>query len=208
MLLPPLYRVSCLPYFLAGLLMTAGMQTAYANRVVQILDNEGKAVENAVVSAEAANGNHPVKAGSYTIEQKDRKFLPLVSVIPVGSAVSFPNNDTVKHHAYSFSAAKRFELKLYSGKPSSPVVFDTAGTVVIGCNIHDQMIAYIQVVNTPYFGKTDAKGLATLPAMPNGKYTLKVWHYKMAPGSEGIQQSWQADAEGAPYPIRLNGKFD
>ncbi|MBC3930678.1 methylamine utilization protein [Undibacterium curvum] len=208
MLLPRLCFAPCFPAILTGLLLMAGMQTAHANRLVQILDSEGKAVENAVVSAEAVNGNPPVKAGSYTIEQKDRKFLPLVSVIPVGSAVSFPNNDTVKHHAYSFSAAKRFELKLYSGKPSNPVVFDTAGTVVIGCNIHDQMIAYVQVVNTPYFAKTDAKGLATLANMPSGKYTLKVWHYKMAPGSEGIQQSWQTDAEGTPHQVRLNGKFD
>jgi hypothetical protein len=99
-----------------------------------------------------------------------------VSVVQTGASVSFPNRDKVKHHVYSFSPAKTFELKLYSGVPSTPVVFDKAGTVVLGCNIHDQMLAFIRVVDTPYFALSDSSGKATIN-VPNGAHTLYVWHY-------------------------------
>lgn len=102
-----------------------------------------------------------------------------MTVIQAGSSIIFPNKDSVRHHVYSFSPAKTFELKLYSGVPSTPVVFDKAGTVVLGCNIHDQMLAFVYVVDTPYFAKTDASGKVKIGDVPNGDYLLKVWHYAL-----------------------------
>ncbi len=122
------------------------------------------------------------------IEQRGLKFLPLVSVIQTGSRISFPNNDKVKHHIYSFSPAKKFDQKLYSGAAAGIQAFDKAGTVVLGCNIHDRMVAYVKVVDTPFFGKTDASGTVHLDLPATGKYTVKVWHYN-AKSDAAVEQA-------------------
>jgi len=197
-------RLSIFPLAIVSMLFA--VQASANDTIIHVIDSAGNPLENAVVYAEAPGLANTGKPGSAEIEQKDKKFIPLVSVIQTGTSVAFPNNDKVKHHAYSFSAPKQFELKLYSGKPSAPVLFDKPGTVVIGCNIHDQMVAYIHVVNTPYFAKTDVKGVARLNNLPTGKYTLKAWHYLQAPGAEIKEQVLQVGAENAPLTIRLNVK--
>lgn len=160
-----------------------------ATVTVQVLDVAGTPVPNAVVYAEPTGGQAvPKSLKQAEIEQKDIKFFPLVSVVQVGTPVLFPNHDKVRHHVYSFSPAKTFELKLYSGVPTSPIVFDKVGTVVLGCNIHDQMVAYLQVVNTPYFAKTDMSGRAKLEGLVNGKYALKAWYFKMGPAEAAMEQ--------------------
>ena len=181
---------------------------AQANSVIQVQDSAGHSVSDAVVYAEPAAGPLTAKAATAEIQQRDKKFIPLVSVVQTGTAIFFPNNDTVRHHAYSFSPAKPFELKLYSGKPAAPIVFDKAGTVVVGCNIHDQMIAYIHVVDTPYFAKTDGNGVAILPAMPAGKYALKTWHYQQSSGAPIAEQNLQIGSDNAPVLVRLNFKVN
>ena len=197
-------RLSIFPLAIVSMLFA--VQASANDTVIHVIDSAGNPLENAVVYAETPGLANTGKPGSAEIEQKDKKFIPLVSVIQTGTSVAFPNNDKVKHHAYSFSAPKQFELKLYSGKPSAPVLFDKPGTVVVGCNIHDQMVAYIHVVNTPYFAKTDVKGVARLNNLPTGKYTLKVWHYLQAPGAEIKEQVLQVGTENAPLTIRLNVK--
>jgi hypothetical protein len=99
-----------------------------------------------------------------------------VTVVQTGTAVEFPNNDTVRHHVYSFSQPKRFEIKLYAGKPGQPITFDKPGEVVIGCNIHDWMEAYVLVVESPYFGKTGPDGQVRIANLPAGRYRLQLWH--------------------------------
>ena len=174
---------------------------------VQVNDAAGQPVADAVVYAEAAGGQVlPKSSRSAEIEQKARKFAPLVTVVQAGSEISFPNNDTVRHHVYSFSAAKIFELKLYSGTPGSPIVFDKPGTVVVGCNIHDQMVAYIQVVNTPYFARTDASGKARIDAVAAGKYSLKYWHYKTPAPNQIQEQPLIVTAADAAVAFKLNSK--
>ena len=144
---------------------------------VQISDVTGMPAVDAVVYAEAASGQVlPKQLHSVQIEQRARKFSPTVTVIQTVTAISFPNHDSVRHQVYSFSAPKIFELKLYSGAGGDPIIFDKPGTVVVGCNIHDQMAAFIQIVDTPYFGKTDATGKVTIENVQPGKYQLKVWH--------------------------------
>jgi plastocyanin len=137
------------------------------------------------------------KSRPATIEQRGLKFLPLVSVIQTGSQVAFPNNDKVRHHIYSFWPAKKFDQKLYSGVAASPQVFDKAGTVVLGCNIHDRMIAYVKVLDTPFFGKSDAEGNARIEVPAAGKYALKAWHFNMA-DSAGAEQAIIIKAGDAP----------
>ena len=146
---------------------------------LDVLDATGAPIENAVVYAEPEI-KVPPSEETAMIEQRGRQFNPLVTVVQTGTDIKFPNFDSVRHHVYSFSPAKTFELKLYSGVPSTPIKFDKAGTVVLGCNIHDFMLAFIQVVDTPYFAKTNKLGKATLHDLPNGNYTLKAWHYALA----------------------------
>ena len=89
--------------------------------------------------------------------------------------MTFPNKDNIRHHVYSFSPARPFELKLYSGRPANPVVFDHAGLVTLGCNIHDVMLGYVLVVDTPYHAVSQADGLAVLHDIPAGDWQLHAW---------------------------------
>ncbi|MDE2427867.1 MAG: methylamine utilization protein [Burkholderiales bacterium] len=194
-------------WFGSMILLSALTSLAHANAVVQVQDSKGHGLQDVVVYAEPASGKSAAKSATAEIEQKNKTFIPLVTVVQTGTSISFPNNDTVRHHAYSFSPAKPFELKLYSGKPAAPIVFDKAGTVIVGCNIHDQMVAYIRVVDTPFFAKTDHDGNAHLPAMPNGQYVLKTWYYKQLTGNEVQQQDWQFTNDSAPLVVKLSAEI-
>jgi plastocyanin len=162
---------------LAAVGCIAALSTATAATVtVNVVDGTGKPLDNAVVYLEPVGTRLPVApAANVQIEQVRKQFNPRVVVVPVGTLVQFPNNDTVRHQVYSFSPIKTFELKLYAGVPSAPVLFDKAGTAVLGCNIHDQMSAWIHVVDTPLYAKTDA-GKAHIDKVPAGNYKLKSWH--------------------------------
>ena len=175
--------------WLAGLAAIAFLHVPSARAEplrASVVDQTGAPVVDAVVYAVPADINgKPAKATAprrptAIIDQIKRRFVPLVSVVQTGTAVSFPNRDNIEHDVYSFSPAKRFELHLYHGIPAKPVVFDQPGLVVMGCNIHDQMIAYLLVVDTPWFAKTDAHGQASIENVPGGAYRLTVWHYRMA----------------------------
>ncbi len=121
----------------------------------------------------------------YREAQQDLQFDPFVLVVPVGATVAFPNRDTVRHQVYSFSPAHPFELKLYSREQSRTVRFDRVGVIALGCNIHDSMVGFIKVVDTPFAAKTDAKGVAVLRDVPAGAGVLKIWHpYLKAAGNE------------------------
>jgi plastocyanin len=135
----------------------------------------GKPVEDAAVIIEPVSGASPKRHRTASIEQRNREFVPYVTVVQTGTMIEFPNQDPVKHHVYSFSPAKLLEIKLYAGKPVQPVLFDKPGEVVLGCNIHDWMEAYVLVVNSPYFAKTGANGKAFIRNVPAGRYRLRVW---------------------------------
>jgi plastocyanin len=162
---------------ISKLFLLASFQVNAGEVTVTVTDSQGAPLANAVVYAEPIGKtvSKPINAGM--VEQKNKQFIPLVTVVQSGSNINFPNRDLVRHHVYSFSPAKTFELKLYSGIPANPVLFDKAGTVVLGCNIHDNMLAYIHIVDTPYFAKTDDSGKVKLNDLPAGQYQLKVWYY-------------------------------
>ena len=161
-----------------------------ANLTLQITDATAQPAVDVVAYAEPASGQVLPKPahGTMQIEQKARRFAPIVTVIQTGTAISFPNHDSVRHQVYSFSPAKVFELKLYSGAGGEPVIFDKPGTVIVGCNIHDQMAAYIQIVDTPWFGKSDATGKLVLDNLIPGKYRLKIWHPNLPAGTAASDQ--------------------
>lgn len=148
----------------------------------------GAPIEDVAVVLEPVSGRVPQLKAQASIEQRDREFVPYLSIVQKGAAVNFPNRDTLKHHVYSFSPAKPFEIKLYAGQPAQPVVFDKAGEVALGCNIHDWMEAHVLVVDSPWFGKTGADGIVRIAQVPAGRYRLRTWHprQKMAATAQEV----------------------
>jgi plastocyanin len=168
-----------------GLSMASPLGASAADLTVSVRTASGKPVADAVVMVYPQAGGTPRPSGAYRMTQQHMQFDPFVMVAPVGAEVSFPNLDTVRHHVYSFSPTKPFELKLYAKGEAPSVKMDKAGVVALGCNIHDSMVAFIRVVDTPYAGKTDAQGRATIRDLPGGVASLRVWHpYSKAKGGE------------------------
>jgi plastocyanin len=123
---------------------------------VSVTDEEGRPVERVAIYVTAVNAApEKLRTPIAVMDQQDKQFVPHMLVVQTGTSVEFPNHDDVSHHVYSFSRAKSFELGLYKGQKYPPVVFDVAGTIVLGCNIHDGMLGYIKVVDTPYFALTN-----------------------------------------------------
>lgn len=147
---------------------------------LQIATPDGRPVEDFAAVLEAPSGLAARKAKA-SILQQDREFNPYLTIVQTGTAVEFPNRDPFKHHVYSFSQPKIFEIKLYADKPARPVVFDKPGLVALGCNVHDWMVAYVLVVDTPYFAKTGADGRARIANVAPGAYKLKLWHPRLSP---------------------------
>ena len=165
-----------------GMAMMIGAETAAAAALnASVMDQHGKPVADTVVSATPLDPKNALRAKppAVVIDQVDKQFVAYVTPIYVGSRVRFPNNDNVRHQVYSFSPAKRFDLPLYAGTDAPPVLFDKPGVVVLGCNIHDWMIGYIYVSETPFFAKTVSAGTASLEDLPSGDYLVKIWHPRM-----------------------------
>lgn len=147
---------------------------------VTVRNARGGVVNDAVVYAVPEGRELPLAKKSAVMDQKNRMFVPHILPVQTGTAVQFPNSDDIRHQVYSFSAAKTFQLPLYKGMPSNPIVFDKAGVATLGCNIHDRMTAYIVVVDTPYFATTGNDGHVSLTSVGAGKYTVHVWHPERA----------------------------
>jgi plastocyanin len=173
---------------------------------VSVTDGTGRPLADAVVFLDSPAAKAAVRpAQGIEIAQNKRQFVPRITVVPVGSAVQFPNHDTVRHHVYSFSATKKFELKLYAGVPAHPVVFDKPGVAVLGCNIHDQMSAWVVVVETPYTGQTGAAGTVTLANVPAGNHRLRIWHAQLPVDAPPHDEALAVAADGTSVTVRMTG---
>jgi plastocyanin len=142
---------------------------------VQLRGPTGQPLAGAVLAIEIRGRPARTSSAKAEIGQRDKQFAPQVLVVQTGTAVNFPNFDTVRHHVYSFSPIKVIDIKLYSGTPAEPIVFDKPGVAALGCNIHDRMSAHVVVVDTPTFAKTDDKGQASFD-LPAGEHVVKAWH--------------------------------
>lgn len=189
----PLFPRTCSAalFALVGVLGGIGAVTAAtpATLRVQVVDGNGLPVRDAVVELhanKAAAGaiRFPWKMG---MAQKDRQFTPGTLIVARGSTVAFPNLDNVRHSIYSFSKPARFEIELYGRDQTRTHTFNVAGSVKLGCNIHDEMRGYIRVTDTPFAAKTDQNGYVTLTGMADGAARLTVWHPALrAPDNESV----------------------
>jgi plastocyanin len=190
-------------FALSALAVAPLARAAPAELAVTVKGTKGEPVADAVVSLIPLDGAAippPVTAGE--IAQQDQEFSTFVTVVQAGAKIVFPNRDKVQHHVYSLSKAKKFELPLYNPGQAESIVFETAGLVTLGCNIHDWMLAYIVVVPTPWFAKTNALGLATVAA-PAGRYRLELWHPRLAGSVTQELTLAEADATKREFTLTL-----
>ena len=164
---------------------------------VSVTDDKGVVLENAVVFLTplfTLQTPKPMRDDA-EMRQQNILFAPEVLAVQVGTKVSFPNFDESRHHVYSFSKPKRFELQLYGKDESNSIIFEKPGVVAIGCNIHDNMLAYIYVTEAPIFVKTGADGVAEFTDLEAGQYEMTAWH-------PGVRR------KGAPEPqvITIDGQ--
>lgn len=174
--------------------MVPSVHAMAATLTVALTLPSGLPLAGAVVTVQSRGKRLAPAAPIHAVmDQVKRMFAPEVMVVPVGSSVSFPNSDSVSHQIYSFSPAKRFQLPLYRGKPYPPVLFDQVGVVILGCNIHDWMIGYIDVTDAPFYGITDAQG-GWATQVPPGDYEITVWHPRMREQTATLTREISVDA--------------
>ncbi len=174
--------VACKKSLFAPLLAAIFWSTGAWSMQFNVVDQNGAALANAVVSIPGAT-NTATATDIAVMDQRAKQFAPYVLAINQGQKVEFPNSDNIRHHVYSFSSAKPFEIKLYKGVPGKPMLFNTPGLVVLGCNIHDKMVGYIYVSESPVFGVTASDGSLALD-LKNRPSTIEVWH----PDARNAQQ--------------------
>lgn len=162
---------------------------------VAAVDGAGSPLANVAVWATAKDPKKTPRDKARVVEigQRARAFEQLVSVVEAGKRVSFPNHDVVRHHVYSFSEAKKIDIKLYAGGEAPEVAFDQEGLVVLGCNIHDKMLAYVRVVPTSAYAVTNADGAAKLD-LPDGEWVVHAWHPSLGEKSAGGEEGSKGGA--------------
>ena len=171
----------------------------------QIFTVDGQGVVDAVLSLTPLDAPAPPvrpPAEPIRIVQTGMEYRPPVTAIQVGTEIEFPNQDDVQHHLYSVSRPKRFEKPLYAPGAKEVVLFDQPGVVLLGCNIHDWMSAYVVIVETPYLALSDSTGMVTVAGLPAGRYQLEIWHARLPrPIREELSLG---ESPGEPREFRLN----
>ncbi|MFC0444504.1 methylamine utilization protein [Pseudidiomarina halophila] len=202
------------------LLGSAAANFSHARELtVRVNDEKGAPLPKVIVSTE-----HPGAESSSdnaVMDQVDRLFKPFILTIKPGTAVNFPNSDNIRHQVYSFSPAKTFEVPLYSNREAPLITFPSAGVVVLGCNIHDHMRAYIYVSPHAQSVPTDAQGEAILE-IADGATAVNFWYpglgesataeYTVAVGAEQsslnvtlpVTRQQQNPPETSPLQERFN----
>ena len=189
-----------LPTVLTVLLGAGAVTTAVGATVtVSVATESHVSAEDTLIIFDPLDETPPPAKNEAIIDQVNMRFVPRITVLRTGTSVTFPNSDNIRHQVYSFSKPKIFSLKLYANSPQTAVSFDAPGLVVLGCNIHDRMVAFVGVVDSPYFAKLPASGTATL-LLPSGHYRLRVWH----PGLQASVAPQLVLVAAAPLTIPVN----
>ncbi|HVY67152.1 MAG TPA: methylamine utilization protein [Gammaproteobacteria bacterium] len=197
------------PRLLACCLAWAAATCSAGTLEVRVVDEHGEPLPHVAVYATPAVAparSRTEAPRTAVMDQQHNEFVPNFLIVAAGTAVQFPNHDQVSHHVYSFSPAKTFELALYKGNVYPPLVFDRPGLIVLGCNIHDNMLGYILVVPTEHYTVTDERGVARLENVPSGEYTVEAWTPRARPaGLPAAQKLVVADA--AKVDMRVTGRL-
>ncbi len=178
-------------------------------KTFRVIDQENNPVADAVIEINTAPHHRDVSANrtrqTHIMDQVDKSFVPSIITIQQGDRVNFPNSDNIRHHVYSFSEAKSFELKLYSGQPKAPIVFPKHGVVVLGCNIHDSMVGYIYVARDSHVYRSNANGEVQID-ISQPIQSISVWHPNQAQAAEKLLEFAldKLPSNGNGYTIELS----
>lgn len=153
------------------LLPAPGATAGPVSGLVRTLVRAGGAPAAALVYAEPIGASAPRQPGKFTLRQKNKTFLPRLLGVPVGSTVTFPNDDLIFHNVFSLSGPQPFDLGLYRTGEAPARTFTQPGTYRVFCNIHPQMSALIVVVPTPHVALAAQDGRFVLD-LPPGRYRL------------------------------------
>lgn len=173
---------------------------------IEVRGADGQPLAGAVVMVDAAAKPAVPSRLDYVMAQQNIAFVPHILIVPTGASVSFPNRDKVRHHVYSFSKAKKFDLKLYGRDETRSVVFDKPGVVALGCNIHDAMSGIIVVSDTPYAAQSDAGGHVVLSGVPAGGATVRVWHPSIRAADNMLAQRVTVGPGGFSTTFTIRGR--
>lgn len=219
-------------HLLALLLLCATV--AHAGTVqLTVTDKDGKPVPDVVVQVQAATkGSVTPPTKPVLITQEGSRFVPFLTVVPVGSTLRFVNKDGYDHHVRSTPSgplgaippAKTFELRLdadpiaeargntdtYASTParkragtsSADLKMDAAGPIGLGCHIHGSMRGQIFVADTPWAGKTDANGVATLDGVPDGAAQITLWH------PDQLQEQTAVPVQISMTPVKTSAQLN
>jgi plastocyanin len=197
-----LRRIACVLAMLA--LGGAAAIAQAASLAVTVTRPGGEPVASAVIQLHGPPALNAPAPETAVVDQVNQAFTPDLTIMPVGSSVTFPNSDKVSHQVYSFSPARRFQLPLYRGTPYAPIRFDAPGIITLGCNIHDDMIAYLVVSDAARFGRTDAQGVWKTDDLPAGEYRVRIWHPRMREAGGMIERVITLDApQSATLVVQL-----
>lgn len=206
-----MYRSStaALPWFtktIVGLtFLSNAVLVQSASLTLEFYDEQQQVVPRVVVALIPQNKLDYSSQPTAIMDQRNNAFVPDVLAIRVNTMVQFPNGDNVRHHVYSFSPAKRFELRLYHGQTAEPVLFDKPGQVVLGCNIHDSMLGYIYVLETDHYGISNDQGLLVIDDIPAGEYQLQIQHPQLEEQSVASKSLSFVAGDALSQRIQLTG---
>ena len=199
---------TCFACFAIFSLIVPPIAAHAATVTIDVRDAAGRPMADSVVMIDTPKKPAgPIKfQWPLVMAQQKIMFTPHVLIVPLGGSVSFPNRDRVRHHVYSVSAAKKFDLKLYGQDETRSVVFDRIGLVALGCNIHDAMSAFIYVVDTPYAAVTNAQGRVVIANVPAGSVTVRLWNPAIRAPGNLLTQAATIPAAGWTTTYTVKGK--
>jgi plastocyanin len=178
-----------------------------AGIIATVTDEGGQPLPDAVVSVVATGTTRiapSTRLATAMIDQRDETFVPGVVVVERGGSVTFRNSDRTRHHIYSFSSIRQFEFVQKPEEVLPPVMFDVPGVAAIGCNIHDNMIAYVYVTEAPRAAVTDSKGRAEVADLPAGTFIATVWHPRLRPRVVPLSQHVTLESSDTTLAVTIS----
>jgi plastocyanin len=193
------------PCLVAFCLAVAGGPAVAGVTTVTVHDRDGEPVADVAVhiGRQADSDTRAAPETRAVMDQVNKRFVPHVLVVQTGTLVEFPNSDPIAHHVYSFSHPNHFKLPIYKGNAHAPVRFDEAGIVILGCNIHDSMLAYIVVVDSPVFGKTDVDGKVLLDGSVRPGDRISIWSPRIRDDESELSVVVEGDGAERAIAFRL-----
>jgi len=193
--------------WLIGLLLLCYITGAFGTQLtgrIKLLQGADDRKRVIVVYAEPLGEQEPPKPRHYELKQQGKTFIPHVLAIPVGSSVTFPNDDPIFHNVFSVTRPGPFDLGLYRAGDSKTRVFTKPAIYRVFCNIHPQMNALLLVLPSSFIAEANAQGMYRLD-LPPGRYRLSAWSERSEPATEEV--AVESTAVSAPELTLDESKF-